>query len=59
MTQEVEPFFEIRVSVGVVGAHLHIGKVFPCGFEDAGSEGICGRLAFGSVDAPTVRLRPS
>lgn len=58
MTQEVESFFKIGVSVGVVSAHLHIGKVFLCGVEDAGCECICGGLASGRADAPSVRLRP-
>ena len=58
MTQYVETLFRVRISVRVVGAHLHIGKVFLRGFEYAGCEGVCGRFAFGSINAPSVRLRP-
>ena len=58
MAQDVKCFLKVGISVGVVGTHLHFGKVFPCGFEYAGCEGICGCLAFGSINAPSVRLRP-
>ena len=53
-----ETFLIVNVPIGEVGTQFHIGKIFLCGFGEAGCEVVGFRAAFACIDTPSGRLCP-
>ena len=59
VAEEVEVFLEVGVTVGVVGAEAHAGKVGPGGGVEGGGEGIGPGVSSGGVGAPAAGGEPA